>query len=70
MKKNMGGNDRLIRSLTAAVVAVLYMTDVITGLTGLILLAVAAVFVLTSFVSICPLYRLFGIRTCAVQKES
>jgi hypothetical protein len=31
---------------------------------GLILLIVAGVFLLTSFISICPAYLPFGIRTC------
>jgi hypothetical protein len=63
MKKNMGAADRLIRAIIAAVVVILYFTDVITGTLGIILMIVAGVFLLTSLVSVCPLYLPFGIRT-------
>ncbi|RDY62003.1 YgaP family membrane protein [Flagellimonas nanhaiensis] len=68
MKKNMGSADRIIRVLIAAVVAVLYFTNVITGTLGIVLLALAAVFLLTSLVSFCPLYAPFGIKTCSTKK--
>jgi hypothetical protein len=61
MKKNMGTIDRVIRILVAVVVAILYFTNVISGTLGTILLVVAAVFVVTSIVSICPLYMLLGL---------
>jgi hypothetical protein len=64
MKKNMGLADRIIRSLIAIAIAVLYFTNVITGTWGIVLLIVAAVFLLTSFVSFCPLYAPFGLSTC------
>jgi hypothetical protein len=63
MKKNMGNADRIIRILVAVVFAVLYFTNVVTGTLGIILLVLGAVFVLTSFVSFCPLYLPFGLST-------
>ena len=60
MKKNMGSADRIIRVIFAAIIAVLYFTGVITGTLGLILLIVAAIFVLTGLIGFCPLYMLFG----------
>jgi len=63
MKKNMGTIDRVIRILVAVVVVILYFTNVISGTLGIILLAVAAVFVVTSIVSICPLYMLLGLNS-------
>ena len=68
MKKNMGGADRMIRFLLALAVGLLYYFNVIEGTLAYVLLAVAAIFLLTSFVSICPLYSLLGIRTCKVTK--
>jgi hypothetical protein len=68
MKKNMGNADRAIRVIIAVLIAVLYFTNVISGTLGLILLIVAGVFVLTSLVSVCPLYSLVGINTCPVKK--
>lgn len=68
MKPNMGGADRIIRLVVAAIVAVLYFTGTLTGTIGIVALVVAVVFVLTSFVSFCPLYTLFGFNTCTVKK--
>jgi hypothetical protein len=63
MKKNMGTIDKVIRILVAVVVVVLYFTHVISGTLGIILLALAAIFVVTSFLSFCPLYLPFGLNT-------
>lgn len=64
MKKNMGNADRLIRLIIVAAIAVLYFADIIGGTLAIVLLIVAGVFLLTSIVGICPLYKLFGISTC------
>jgi len=64
MKKNMGTADRVIRFIIAAVIGVLYYTGTISGTLGIVLLVLAAVFVLTSFISFCPLYAPFGLSTC------
>jgi hypothetical protein len=64
MKKNMGTADKVIRILVAIVIAVLYFTNVISGTLAIILLILAAIFILTSLISVCPLYLPFGIRTC------
>jgi hypothetical protein len=63
MKKNMGTIDKTIRILIAVLIAVLFYTKIIHGALGIVLLAIAAIFVLTSFISICPLYLPFGINT-------
>lgn len=64
MKKNMGTADRLVRTIIAAVIAILYFTNVITGTVGIVLLILAVVFLATSLISFCPLYAPFGISTC------
>jgi len=64
MKKNMGSADRIIRVLIALVIAGLYFSNLISGTLGLVLLVLAGIFVLTSFISFCPLYAPFGISTC------
>lgn len=69
MKKNMSSADRIIRLIIAAIMVVLYFTHVVTGTVGVILLVLAAVFTLTSIISFCPLYTIFGISTCPVKKE-
>jgi membrane-bound ClpP family serine protease len=69
MKKNMGNTDRIIRTILAIVVAVLYFTNIITGTFGIILLVFAGVFLVTSFISFCPLYTLIGMNTCPAKKQ-
>jgi len=64
MKKNMGNADRIIRLIIAAVIAILFFSNIISGTLGLVLLVLAGVFTLTSFISFCPLYTLVGINTC------
>jgi Na+/phosphate symporter len=64
MKKNMGTTDRIIRILLAAVFAVLFFTNTVTGTLGYVLLALGAIFLLTSLVGFCPLYAPFGLTTC------
>lgn len=59
----MGTTDRILRLLVAVIVAILYATDQITGTTAVILLILSGVFILTSFMSFCPLYLPFGIST-------
>ena len=68
MKKNMGNADRIVRLLVAAIIAVLYFTNIITGTLGIVLFVLAAVFVLTSLISYCPLYAIFGFSTCETKK--
>jgi K+-transporting ATPase A subunit len=63
MPKNMGTADRVIRTLVAIVVGWLYFTNRIPGTLGLVLLVVAAVFLLTSFVGVCPAYLPFKLST-------
>lgn len=65
MTKNMGALDKSLRLIVAAIAVALALTGTITGTLAIIAYVVAAVFVLTGFVSFCPLYRLVGLRTCA-----
>lgn len=69
MKKNMGSADKIIRLIVAAVIAILFFTNVVTGTLGIVLLVLAAVFTLTSFISFCPLYAIFGMNTCPTPKK-
>lgn len=68
MKKNMGTADRIIRVVIAVIIAVLYFNNIITGTLGVVLLVLAGVFVLTSFVSFCPIYTVLGINSCRAKK--
>ena len=65
MQKNMGTLDKTLRLFVAALAVALAATGTLTGTVALVAYIVAAVFVVTSLVSFCPLYRLIGLRTCA-----
>ncbi len=69
MKKNMGKADRIIRILIAAILSVLFVTNIISGTLGIVLLVISAVLLLTSFISLCPIYAPFGIKTCSTEKK-
>jgi hypothetical protein len=69
MVKNMGTADKIIRVIIAAIISVLFFYNILTGTIGIILLVMAGIFVLTSLVSFCPLYTVFGIKTCATKKS-
>jgi di/tricarboxylate transporter len=63
MEKNMGLIDRWIRVILAAVIVTLYLTEVISGTAGVLLLALSAVLLVTSLIGSCPLYLPFGLNT-------
>lgn len=63
MKQNMGNLDRVLRIIVALAIAALYFTHTISEVVATVGLVIAGIFVLTSFVSFCPLYLLFGIDT-------
>lgn len=69
MKKNMGSADKVIRVIIAAIIGILNYVGVLSGTVGIITLALAVVFALTSFLNFCPLYVPFGIRTCKNKEE-
>jgi hypothetical protein len=69
MKKNMGSADRIIRVIISLIFVALYFTGTVTGTLGIVLLALAVIFTLTSVISFCPLYAIFGISTCAAKSN-
>ena len=68
MKKNMGGTDKLIRVLLAVIIGVLVYFEVVEDTLAYILLAVAAISVLTSLVGFCPMYGVLGIDSCSKKR--
>ncbi len=68
MKKNMGGIDRIIRLVVALVIGLLYWQGIVEGALAYVLFVVAGVFILTSFISFCPLYAVVGLNTCKVKQ--
>ncbi len=63
MKKNMGMVDRVLRTVLAVVVAVLYFAGQFTGTAAVILGVFAVIFLATSSMGFCPVYTLLGIST-------
>jgi hypothetical protein len=63
MTKNMGTIDRVIRTLVALAIAVLYFTNSIGGVLAIVLGIVAVVFLATSIMGWCPAYNPLGLST-------
>ncbi|SHN28599.1 DUF2892 domain-containing protein [Chitinophaga sp. CF418] len=64
MKKNMGRFDRMVRVVLALAALFFVYNKMVTGTAAVVITIIAAVFILTSVLAICPLYSLLGIRTC------
>jgi len=70
LKKNMGTLDRLIRTLLALVIVILFITRVLSGVLAIVLGIIAIIFLVTSFFSFCPLYVPFKFSTSRKEEES
>jgi hypothetical protein len=64
MKKNMGKLDIVLRILAAIAIAGLCYSNIISGTLAIVLIILAGILLLTSFISFCPLYYLFRMNTC------
>jgi hypothetical protein len=65
LKRNMSKADIIIRLVIAAFIIVLYYNNAFRGIPGIILLVIAAVFILTSIFAFSPVYKIFRISSCA-----
>lgn len=65
----MGKIDKLVRLAVVIVIALLNYFQVVTGTASYVLLAIAIVFLVTSFLNFCPLYTIFGINTCSIDEK-
>lgn len=63
MKRNMSNLDRIVRTVIAVLFAYLYFGGIVTGLLGIVLLVIGAVFLLTAIFAFCPLYAPFKFST-------
>ncbi len=65
MKKNVAKFDRAGRLAIAAILIYLALgAGVLSGVLFWIALAVAVVFVVTAVLGNCPIYSIFGLKTC------
>jgi hypothetical protein len=65
MNKNMGSLDRSLRIVAALIAVVVAVVVGASSAVGIVLFVLAAVFLATSAVAFCPLYRLLRLDTCA-----
>lgn len=65
----MGKTDKLIRLAVVIAIALLTYFNVVTGTISFVLLGIAIIFLVTSFLNFCPLYALFGVNTCSVEEK-
>jgi hypothetical protein len=63
MVKNLGTVDRVVRLVAAVVIAVLYFTNVISGVVAIVLGILALILLVTSLIGFCPLYVPFKFST-------
>ena len=68
MKTNMGIIDRVIRIVIALVFIGLYFANVVSWTLAIVLLVLAGVFTITSFIGFCPLYWPFGLSSAKKAK--
>ena len=69
MKKNIGNYDKIIRTVLAIAIIGAYVFQLISGILAMVLLVVAAIFVVTSFIGVCPIYLPFGVSSCKVKTK-
>lgn len=70
LTKNVGKIDRFVRIGIVIIISLLITFNVIQNTTvAIVLLALAIILLVTSFINFCPLYTLFGINTCKYDKK-
>ena len=63
MKRNLSNADRIVRVVLAALFAYLYFSGIVTGILGIVLVVLGAVFLFTAVIAFCPLYAPFKFST-------
>lgn len=69
MKKNVGTADTVVRVIFAVLIAVLYLTGIISGTLAIVLGILALVLLLTGLIGWCGLYAITGVNTCKNKTE-
>lgn len=68
MKNNIGSTDRALRLMAALLLVTLFVTNVVTGIVGIVITVAGVILFATSIVGFCPIYGLFGITSCPLNK--
>lgn len=58
MKRNMSNLDRIVRALAAVLLGYLYFSGTVSGVLGIILMAITAVLLVTAITGSCLIYTL------------
>jgi len=64
MKANVGGLDRVVRIVAGLALIAAGLMAGVAEPWNYVVMAAGAVFALTSVISFCPLYAIFGINSC------
>jgi len=67
MKANVGGIDRIVRLLAGLALSAVGAMAMVAAPWSYVAMGAGAVFVVTSAIGFCPLYAIFGIKTCPVK---
>lgn len=67
MNKNVGTIDRIIRALAGIAGVAVYLSGLVAGTLGIVVLAVGIILLGTSIIGWCPPYAIFGFNTCGVK---
>lgn len=63
MKANINQADKLIRIGLAISLIIIYLKGIVSGIAGIVILALAIIFIATALINFCPIYHLLGIST-------
>jgi len=63
MKANVGGIDRIVRLLAGLALIAVGALGLVASPWNIVAMVAGGVFTLTSVISFCPLYAIFGIKT-------
>ena len=63
LNKNMGSTDRIVRVVAAIIMLLVAFLVPVGSFLSTVLIVLGVIFLLTSFVSFCPLYLPFNIST-------
>ena len=70
MTRNEGSLDRILRISVGGALVLFMLFGVVSGALGWLVLALGAILVVTGVTGFCPLYALFGIRTCPLETRA
>lgn len=68
--KNVGISDRVLRIVLGLIFVMFYITGIADGTIGTVIIIIGVILVLTAVIRVCPMYMIFGISTCKLDRSS